>query len=80
MGVNLDDQAMDWGTVVQRRNSKEPLDRGGWSLFVTSFPALDYTDPLAAPALRGNGGAAWYGWPERAGAGTAAAAFHRRGG
>ncbi len=63
IGVNVDDAAMDWGTVVQRRNSKEPLDKGGWSLFCTSFPALDYTDPLAAPGLRGTGGAAWYGWP-----------------
>ena len=63
VGINLDDAAMDWGTVVQRRGSKEPLDKGGWSLFCTSFPALDYTDPLSAPGLRGNGGAAWYGWP-----------------
>ena len=62
VGVAVDDAAMDWGTVVQRRTSKEPLDKGGWSLFCTSFPALDYTDPLAAPALRGNG-TAWYGWP-----------------
>ena len=62
VGVAIDDAAMDWGTVVQRRNSKEPLDRGGWSLFCTSFPALDFTDPLSAPALRGNG-TAWYGWP-----------------
>lgn len=63
IGINLDDQAMDWGTVVQRRASKEPLDKGGWSLFATSFSALDYVDPVTAPALRGNGGAAWYGWP-----------------
>jgi peptide/nickel transport system substrate-binding protein len=57
---------MDWGTVVQRRASKEALDRGGWSMFSTSFSALDYADPLTAPALRGNGGAAWYGWPTNA--------------
>ena len=63
IGLNIDDATMDWGTVVQRRNSKEPLDKGGWSLFCTSFPALDYTDPLAAPGLRGTGGRAWYGWP-----------------
>ena len=63
VGVNVDDAAMDWGTVVQRRNSKETLEKGGWSLFCTSFPALDYTDPLAAPGLRGTGAAAWYGWP-----------------
>ena len=65
-GITVDDQAMDWGTVVQRRGSKEPLDKGGWSLFCTSFPALDYTNPLSAPALRGNGQKAWYGWPEDA--------------
>ena len=63
IGINVDDSAMDWGTVVQRRGSKEPLDKGGWSLFCTSFPALDYTSPLSAPAMRGNGAAAWYGWP-----------------
>ncbi len=63
VGIAVDDAAMDWGTVVQRRTSKAALDRGGWSLFCTSFPALDYTDPLAAPGLRGNGAAAWYGWP-----------------
>lgn len=63
VGVAVDDAAMDWGTVVQRRASKEPLDRGGWSLFCTSFPALDWVDPLSAPAMRGTGGSAWYGWP-----------------
>ncbi len=66
IGLNIDDAAMDWGTVVQRRAKKEPLDQGGWSLFCTSFPAADYLDPLSAPALRGNGGAAWYGWPSNA--------------
>ena len=65
-GLNVDDQAMDWGTVVQRRGKKDPLDKGGWSLFCTSFPALDYVDPLTAPGLRGIGGKGWYGWPENA--------------
>ena len=63
VGIAIDDAAMDWGTVVQRRASREPPGRGGWSLFCTSFPALDWVDPLSAPALRGNGAAAWYGWP-----------------
>ncbi len=30
VGFNIDDQAMDWGTVLQRRASKQPLDKGGW--------------------------------------------------
>ncbi len=63
IGITVDDVAMDWGTVVQRRASTAALDKGGWSMFCTSFPALDWVDPLAAPALRGTGAAAWYGWP-----------------
>ena len=63
-GIAVDDQAMDWGTVVQRRGSRAALDQGGWSMFVASFPALDYVDPLSAPALRGTGEKAWYGWPD----------------
>jgi peptide/nickel transport system substrate-binding protein len=66
IGINVDDQPMDWGTVVQRRASKEPLDKGGWSLFSTSFSALDYADALTIPAMRGNGADAWYGWPTNA--------------
>ncbi len=64
IGINVDEQTMDWGTVVQRRASKEPLDKGGWSMFCASFPAVDYLDPLAAPAARGNGAKAWFGWPD----------------
>jgi peptide/nickel transport system substrate-binding protein len=63
IGVALDDQAMDWGTVVRRRVSKEPLDRGGWSMFCASFPATDYVDPLVVPAVQANGPGAWFGWP-----------------
>ncbi len=63
VGINVDDQSTDWGTVVQRRASKETIDKGGWSMFCASFPAADYLNPLAAPAIRGNGDAAWFGWP-----------------
>ena len=30
IGFNVDLQTMDWGTVVQRRASMEPTDKGGW--------------------------------------------------
>lgn len=63
IGVNLDEQSMDFGTVVQRRTSREPVDKGGWSGFISGFPAADYLDPLVAIATRGNGASAWYGWP-----------------
>jgi peptide/nickel transport system substrate-binding protein len=64
IGINVDEESMDWGTVVQRRASREPLDKGGWSMFPASFPAVDHLNPLATPAARGNGSKAWFGWPD----------------
>jgi peptide/nickel transport system substrate-binding protein len=64
VGVNIDDQVMDWGTVLQRRGSREPLAKGGWSLFVSVTPVPEYRDPLLASLLRGNGKDAWIGWPD----------------
>jgi peptide/nickel transport system substrate-binding protein len=64
VGINIDDQVMDWGTVLQRRGSKAPLDKGGWSLFVSVTPVPEYRDPLLGSLLRGNGKDAWIGWPD----------------
>ena len=63
VGMNIDDQVMDWGTVVQRRSSMEPLDKGGWSLFPTSGNAQDYRDPLVVGSMRGIGRKTFAGWP-----------------
>jgi peptide/nickel transport system substrate-binding protein len=63
VGMKIDDQVMDWGTVLQRRGSKAPLDKGGWSLFVSVTPVPEYRDPLLGSLLRGNGKDAWIGWP-----------------
>ncbi len=63
VGINVDEQSVDWGTVVERRTSKEPLDKGGWSMFPYGAPAADYRDPIFASFLRGNGAGAWFGWP-----------------
>jgi peptide/nickel transport system substrate-binding protein len=63
-GMNVDEVSVDWGTVVQRRTSMEPLERGGWSMFPAGFPAAEYRDPVFATSMRGNGRAAWFGWPD----------------
>jgi peptide/nickel transport system substrate-binding protein len=63
IGINLDEQSVDWGTVVERRTSKAPLEKGGWSLFPYGSPAAEYRDPIFATNLRGNGQDAWFGWP-----------------
>lgn len=62
--VNVDFQTMDWGTAVQRRTSREPLERGGWSALCTAFNGYDFIDPSAHLPLRGNGTGAWPGWPD----------------
>jgi peptide/nickel transport system substrate-binding protein len=63
IGINLDEQTVDWGTVVERRTNKEPIEKGGWSLFPAGFPAAEYRDPIFASNMRGNGQDAWFGWP-----------------
>lgn len=63
LGMNVDFQVADWGTVVQRRASKEPIDKGGWSMFHTTWTGLDSLNPLSYQVLRANGADAWFGWP-----------------
>ncbi len=63
LGMNNDFALSDWGTVVQRRASREPLERGGWSVFQTTFSWFEFNDPASNVALRGNGEAAYFGWP-----------------
>ena len=63
-GMNVDIQAMDWGSVIQRRSSREPVDKGGWSVFFTSFFGLDQLTPAGHLGLRGNGTNGWFGWCE----------------
>ncbi|MBR0666887.1 ABC transporter substrate-binding protein [Roseomonas hellenica] len=63
LGFNTDAVFADWGTVVQRRTSREPVERGGWSMLFTSFSSFDFVDPAAHFPLRGNGTQAWPGWP-----------------
>ena len=62
-GMNVDQVTADWGTIVQRRASKAPPDKGGWSVFFTTFTGLDLANLAVDSALRGNGEAAWFGWP-----------------
>jgi peptide/nickel transport system substrate-binding protein len=66
VGLNIEVQTTDWGTVTQRRASKAALDKGGWSLFPSGFPPVDYANPVLAGGLRTNGKDAWVGWPENA--------------
>jgi peptide/nickel transport system substrate-binding protein len=64
VGMAVDYQAMDWGTVTQRRLSKASVDKGGWSAFFTAAAGLEMFDPTGHNQIRGNGKDAWFGWPE----------------
>jgi len=64
LGLNVDLQAMDWGTLVTRRASKEPLDKGGWNIFATGWVGADMLDPVLNLPLKTNGDGAWFGWPK----------------
>ena len=64
VGINLDYQNTDWGTVVQRRALTKPPAEGGWNLFCTGFSGLDWFTPASHLPLRGNGKSAWFGWPD----------------
>ena len=63
LGFNADIVLTDWGTTVQRRTSREPVERGGWSMLFTAFSSFDFANPAAHFPLRGNGTNAWFGWP-----------------
>ncbi len=62
-GFNVDYQAMDWGTLVQRRAKQEKPEAGGWSAFATYWAGLDQSNPVGHAFLRGNGKQALFGWP-----------------
>ena len=64
VGLNVDLQSLDWGTVVQRRASRNTIDKGGWSAFVTYLNGTNNFDPAGQLGIRGNGDKAWFGWPD----------------
>jgi peptide/nickel transport system substrate-binding protein len=63
VGINLDYQTLDWGTVLPRLANKEGLDKGGWSVWCNYIPGI-----IAATQsyVRGLGRSGPFGWPESA--------------
>ena len=63
LGLNVDLQAMDWGTLINRRTVKDSVDKNGWSIFFTWLVGPDMVSPAINMALLSNGEKAWFGWP-----------------
>ncbi len=63
LGLNVDAQSMDAGTMFERRANRGPMDKGGWSCFPSMVGGADILNPAVSFLTRGNGANAWYGWP-----------------
>ena len=53
LGMNVDVQSMDFGTLLQRRNNMEPVEKGGWSMFCTGADVLSLANPGLNYYVRG---------------------------
>lgn len=62
LGFNVEFIDTDWGTLVQRRNSKAAPDKGGWSVFHTWWIGTSVANPALSTIIRGLGAKGWAGW------------------
>jgi peptide/nickel transport system substrate-binding protein len=62
IGINAELQDTDWGSVVQRRATREPVQKGGWSVFHTWFTGGFILNPVVTAPFRAQGAAGWFGW------------------
>jgi peptide/nickel transport system substrate-binding protein len=66
VGVTVDLQATDWGTLASRRPTKVPPseDPSGYHVFPTWWPGFTMQNPITnIPLETTSGGKNWYGWP-----------------
>lgn len=65
IGMNVDFQPMDWGTQIQRTSNREPVERGGWSMFHTAGSRVSMANPALNMYMRGQGLKGWVGWYDK---------------
>ncbi len=63
IGINLDYQAMDWGSVTTRRNNQDIPEKGGWNAHCTYTAGYDLLNPGSNPSLNAIGRPGFVGWP-----------------
>lgn len=63
VGLTVDVQVSDWGTMMQRIFKKEPIEQGGWNCASYAVAGTDVWDPAMNNYLRSNGAGARAGWP-----------------
>ena len=61
-GFNVDVHTSDYATVAQRRLSREPTEKGGWSITPVVWNGIDLVNPLANTGLAYNCVTNYPGW------------------
>jgi peptide/nickel transport system substrate-binding protein len=61
-GFNVDMRTSDFATIAQRRNSKAPVEQGGWSVIPIIWNGIDLVNPLSNPAVSQNCAPLYPGW------------------
>ena len=63
LGMNVEMQANDWGTMLQRRNNRGAPAQGGWNIIAMANSGPDMLSPASHLQLRANGVDGPQGWP-----------------
>jgi peptide/nickel transport system substrate-binding protein len=63
IGMNVEVQAMDVGTMIRRRASKDAPEKGGWNVFHTQFQGVDIISPASHQYITAGCEKAPPGWP-----------------
>ncbi|MGL4289379.1 MAG: ABC transporter substrate-binding protein [Phreatobacter sp.] len=64
IGMKIDLQVMDWGTLLQRANNRQSPDKGGWHIVGTFTAGVGLLNPSSNNFLRGSGQSAIFGWSD----------------
>jgi peptide/nickel transport system substrate-binding protein len=62
LGMNLDYQVMDWGSMLTRMGNRNTPDKGGYNVFCTYSAGVTQLNPSAHNFIRGSGDKATFGW------------------
>jgi peptide/nickel transport system substrate-binding protein len=66
LGMKVELVEADFGTVGSRLVSREPTDKGGWSIYHTWWPGSSIVTPPGNALVRGLGARGFVGWYENA--------------
>jgi len=63
-GINAELAPMTWSELVVRRGKREPVEKGGWNIFITYFSHFSFRNPLGSVLFVMNEAQGYYGWPK----------------